>query len=128
MITTTKKIYLNRKGGRKRIVGAPVLAAVPQPCVPRIARLMALAIRFDKLIRNGVVADQTALAKLAHVTQPRMTQIMNLNNLAPDIQEALLFMSSFSRGRDQLHERMCRGVCAISDWQQQRQIWRKLAG
>ena len=53
---------------------------------------MALAIRFDRLIREDVVSDQSELARLAHVTQPRMTQIMNLLHLAPDIQEELLFL------------------------------------
>ena len=48
---------------------------------------MALAIRFDKLIRDGAVKDQTELARLGHVSRVRMTQIMNLNHLAPDIQE-----------------------------------------
>lgn len=60
--------------------------------MPRISKLMALAIHCDALIRNGDVADQSELARLLHVTQPRMTQIMNLLLLAPDIQEALLFL------------------------------------
>ena len=53
---------------------------------------MALAIRCDQLLRSGAVPDSTALASLAHVTQPRMTQILNLTLLAPDIQEALLWL------------------------------------
>ena len=61
--------------------------------VPRVAKLMALAIRFDKLIRDGVVADYAELARLGHVTRARMSQIMNLLNLAPDIREALLFLT-----------------------------------
>lgn len=53
--------------------------------VPRVAKLMALAIRFEGLIRDGVVADNAELARLGHVTRARMTQIANLLNLAPDI-------------------------------------------
>ena len=51
---------------------------------------MALAIRFDGSIRDGVVKDQAELAKLGHVTRATLTQIMAFLNLAPDIQEAIL--------------------------------------
>ena len=61
---------------------------------------MALAIRFDQLIRDGVVADQAELACLGHVTGARMTQIMNLLHLAPDIQEAILHLPRVMEGRD----------------------------
>ncbi len=71
--------------------------------MPRVARLMALALRFEQLIREGVVADYAELARLGHVTRARVTQIMNLLHLAPDIQEqVLLFLSAVERGRDPL--------------------------
>ena len=60
--------------------------------MPRITRLMALAIKFEGLIRDGVVSDYADLARLGVVTRARMTQIMNLLNLAPDIQEEILFL------------------------------------
>ncbi len=52
--------------------------------VSRISRLMALAIEMDRLVREGVVKDYAELARLAHVSRARVTQIMNLNLLAPD--------------------------------------------
>jgi len=87
---------------------------------------MALAIRFDKLIRDGVVASQSELAAVAHVTQPRMTQIMNLLHLAPDIQEEILFLSSAPSGRDPIHDHMLREVNACPDWREQRRRWARL--
>ena len=60
---------------------------------------MALAIRYDRLLREGVVADQTELARPAKVTQPRITQIMNLLHLSP-IQEELLFLPLVTSGKD----------------------------
>ena len=60
--------------------------------IPRIARLMALALRFDGLLRQKAIRDYAELAKLGRVTRARMTQIMKLLNLAPDIQEQLLFL------------------------------------
>ncbi len=81
-----------RRGRKQMAVGeAPAPAPVPLGRVPRIARLMALAIRFERLLADGEVHDYADLARLGHVTRARVTQIMNLLNLAPDIQEELLY-------------------------------------
>jgi hypothetical protein len=113
--------------GRRRISSRPrATKALPTDRVPRIAKLMALAIRFDGLIRDGVVADQSQLARLAKITQPRMTQIMNLLHLAPDIQEELLFLPAAVSGREPIHEKLLRPVAVEMDWQGQRIIWTKL--
>jgi len=87
---------------------------------------MALAIRFEGLLRDGVVSDQSELARLAKVTQPRMTQIMNLLHLAADIQEEILFLPAVTSGRDPIHERMLRPVAAEISWDKQREMWVKL--
>jgi hypothetical protein len=95
--------------------------------IPRISRLMALAIRFERLLREGVVTDQSALARLAHVSQPRMTQILNLLHLAPDIQEALLFLPRVTEGKDPITERDLRSVAAGTAWADQRESWCRLS-
>lgn len=59
--------------------------------IPRIARLLALTIKLEELMRQGAVRDYAELARLGHVTRARVTQIMSLCYLAPDIQEAILF-------------------------------------
>jgi len=87
---------------------------------------MALAIRFERLLADGVVANQSELARLAHVTQPRMTQIMNLLHLAPDIQEKILFLPEILEGREVITERDTRHVSQIVDWSMQRAAWRSL--
>lgn len=124
MITVSRKVaFVRRSHGRKTIAEKPRDATdIPLGRVPRISRLMALAIHFDRLIREGKVADLSELARLAHITQPRMTQIMNLNHLAPDIQEALLFLPRDTAGRQQIHEKMLRPFCAEPDWRQQRNM------
>jgi len=128
MITLTRKVFLsNGRSGRKRLSPTkPAVEAVGQGRIPRISKLMALAIKFDRLIREGKVADQSELARVAHVTQPRMTQIMNLLHLAPDIQEELLFLPLVLKGRDPIHERMLRPVAAVADWHGQRLMWRRI--
>jgi hypothetical protein len=94
--------------------------------LPRITRLMALAIKFDGLIRDGVVRDYADLARLGFVTRARMTQIMNLLNLAPDIQEEMLFLPKTMTGRDPVSERNVRCVTAIARWDRQRKLWHEM--
>jgi len=128
MTTVTRPVRFAVKHRRKRVVPEPE-AALPASAgrVPRVARLMALAIRFDRLLRDGVVASQSDLARLAHVTQPRMTQIMNLLHLAPDIQEEILFLPAVDEGRDPVTERELRVAAQQFDWREQRRLWRGIS-
>ncbi len=96
--------------------------------LPRVTRLMALAIKFDGLIREGVVRDYADLAHLGFVTRARMTQVMNLLNLAPDIQEGILFLPKTMTGRDPVSERNLRRLTAIVHWDRQRKLWREMCG
>ena len=52
--------------------------------VPRVARLLALALRFEQLVQSDVIATYAELARLGHVSRARVTQILNLRLLAPD--------------------------------------------
>jgi hypothetical protein len=127
--TITKPIHFARKGHRKAAVAGPPPepeATDPIGRVPRVSKLMALAIRFDQLLQDGVVADQSELARLAHVTQPRMTQIMNLLHLAPDIQEELLHLPRVQQGRGPLTERDLRAIVCQRSWGEQRRLWAEL--
>jgi hypothetical protein len=83
---------------------------------------MALAIRFDQLLRDGVVADQAELARLGHVTPARLSQVMALLQLAPEIQEAILFLPPTYRSRDPITERDLRPIAAVLDWEKQRRV------
>lgn len=94
--------------------------------VPRVSRLMALAIRLDELIRDRVVADQAELARLGHVSRARLTQIMNLLCLAPDLQEEILFLPATERGRDAITEKKLRPIAGTPSWKKQRLIWKRL--
>ena len=96
--------------------------------IPRLTRLMALAHRFEDIVRRGDVKDYADLASLGHVTRARITQIMNLLNLAPDIQEALLFLPRTFKGRDPIKEKDIRPIAAVPLWHRQRTMWKKLVG
>jgi len=124
MTTVTKQIHFVRKGPRKVArPGPPPEPPEPPGRIPRVSKLMALAIRFEELLRDGQIADQSELARVAHVTQPRMTQIMNLLHLAPDIQEAILHLPRVLEGRDPITERDVRPITQITDWTAQRDAW-----
>jgi len=128
MTTVTKQIHFATKSRRKAAVpGPPPEPQEPAGRTPRVAKLMALAIRFDHLLQEGKVADQSELARLAHVTQPRMTQIMNLLHLAPDIQEEILHLPPVEEGRDPITERDLRPITGIPQWAEQRRTWSRVA-
>jgi hypothetical protein len=103
-------------------------SSIPTGRVPRVARLMALALRFEKLIREGAISDQADLARLGHVTRARATQIMSLLQLAPDIQESILFLPLVETGRDPIRERQFRPIAAVLDWRKQRKMWQDVWG
>jgi hypothetical protein len=84
---------------------------------------MALAIRFEDLIKAGGIADYSELAQLGHVSRARITQIMNLLHLAPDIQEQVLFLPPTKHGRDPIHLARLQPIAATLDWSQQRRLW-----
>jgi hypothetical protein len=127
-LTVECTIHFQRRGhgARRQIVAAP---APPQPSpgrVPRISRLMALALRFEQLIHAGHVVDYADLARLGHVTRARLTQIMNLLLLAPDIKEEILFLPRVAQGRDPIHLGQLQSIALTADWREQRRLWREL--
>jgi hypothetical protein len=128
MITVKCKLQLTREAhGRRRVAAKSSDASPVAPGrIPRISRLVAVAIRLERMLQTGEVSDLTELARLSHVTQPRMSQILNLAQLAPDIQEELLFLPRITSGRATIHEKMLRPVSAEICWQKQRVLWSKL--
>ena len=128
MLRVERPIHFHRAiNGQKRISREPAtVRPVETGQIPQITRLMALAIHFEQLLRCREMIDQSAIARQTNITQPRMTQIMNLLHLAPDIQEALLFLPRTISGNDPIHERMLRPVVAEMSWSRQREMWKSL--
>jgi hypothetical protein len=128
-LVVTSKIHIRRsEHGRRRIrAGESPQMDEAAGRIPRVSRLMALAIRFERLIRGGTVADQAELARLGQVTRARLTQIMNLLLLAPDIQEAILFLPAIQHGRDRIHLRQLQPITQVPDWRKQRRLWKDLS-
>ena len=123
----------NASGTQSRVIvftlpapAAPLRQRTTAGRLPRIARLMALALRFEDLLGTGTVKDCAELARLGRVSRARVSQIMNLLNLAPDIQERLLFLTPVKTWRDELNERALRGVLQEALWTRQRVLFARL--
>jgi hypothetical protein len=125
-LTVTREFHVSRRHFGQKQFRDGATKAVPAGRIPRVARLMALAIRGEKLIRDGVVGDQSELARFGHITTARMTQIMSLLNLAPDLQEQILLLPRTERGRDAVKETDIRPIAATLDWRKQRRMWATL--
>jgi hypothetical protein len=87
---------------------------------------MALALQTQGFVDRGEVADYADLAHPPHVSRARITQIMNLTLLAPDIQEAILFLPCTNGEQAPIGERQIRPIAAVLDWRKQREIWGEL--
>ena len=127
-LTIELPVHFQRTGhsSRKELCAGTETPALPPGRVPRVSRLMALALRLDALVRSGQIGSYCELAALGHVTRARISQIISLINLAPDIQEALLFLSPTLRGRDAIILADVQPIAAAFDWRTQRRLWRQL--
>ena len=124
--TTIARTVFFGSAGQVRTPQEPPAGADAPGRVPRVARLLALAIRFQELVAEGVVRDYAEVARLGYVSRARVTQITNLLHLAPDIQEEILFLPAEASGRETLTERLLRPLAAEPDWRVQRRMWRRL--
>ena len=82
--------------------------------------------RIAASLGRGQVDSYTELASLGQVTRARISQILNLLHLAPDLQEALLFLPLTQRGRDPIILADLMPIAAAFDWRKQRRLWRQL--
>jgi hypothetical protein len=118
--------FEQHRRGRKELAVGPAPTVVPPGRVPRVARLLALAHRLEGLLRAGVARDYAALGRLGHVTRARVSQVMSLLYLAPDLQEQVLFLPRAQRGRDPVILRDLLPIAAVPDWKRQRRLWQAL--
>lgn len=107
-------------GARVVLDGAPEPAAGPR--VPAVASTLALAHALQAMIDRGDVRDQAELAERLGFTRARITQILDLTLLAPDIQTEILFAIENS-GRDRVTERDLRRIVRSVAWSEQRRAW-----
>jgi hypothetical protein len=80
-ITIACQVHFNGggRGNRRRLEeGPPPEIVTREPGrVPRVARLLALALRIDEQVRRGEMASYAEVAELGHVTRARVSQIID---------------------------------------------------
>jgi hypothetical protein len=94
--------------------------------LPQITRVLALAIHFDEMIRRGQVKDFADIGRLSCLCRERVSQIMRLTSLAPDIQVELLYLPPTPTGRFPISETAVRKIANLLSWHDQREQWRQL--
>lgn len=103
--------------GKRKVLREPRKPVGPR--IPRISRLMALAIKMQAMVDRREVKDYAELARLAQVTRARITQIMNLNLLSPELQEWLLFLEEVENGRSSVKLASLQFGARIVNWNEQ---------
>ncbi len=88
----------------------------------RAARMLAMAHEIERLIAEGAFADRADAARKLGFTRARISQLLDLTLLAPDLQERLLTMET-KEGSDPITEHGLRAVVAQASWQEQRRCW-----
>jgi hypothetical protein len=99
--------------------------ATPRPVARRpakVARMLALAHHIQGAIDRGIVADRAAVARQLGFTRAKVTQLLDLILLAPNIQDELLGMEAVA-GIEPLSERKLRELVREPEWGRQRKIW-----
>ena len=124
MIKVKRKIAFQGEVHKRREAAKAARVTLAQSGrVPRIAKLVALASRMQSMLESGEVESFQQLAEIGRISQPRMTQIMSLLNLAIDIQEELLCLPEVIQGKAAIHERLLRPLTTEIDWRVQRKMW-----
>jgi hypothetical protein len=91
--------------------------------IPRVTQVLALAMHFDDMIRQGVAKDYADVARLAGLCRERISKVMRLTYLAPEIQVELLYLPPTPTGRYPISETCMRRIASLLSWPDQRQQW-----
>jgi hypothetical protein len=94
--------------------------------LPRITQVLALALQFEDMLHRGESKDYADLARLCGLCRERVSQIMRLTYLAPDIQVELIYLPSTPTGQYPISETTVRKVASLLSWAEQRQEWQRL--
>ena len=125
-LTINRKFHVATKRCGSKQIQSGTASVTSAGRVPRISRLLALAHHCFRLVQSKAIINQSELAYFGQISTTRMTQIMWLDNLAPDIQEEILFLPRTTQGRDPIKEADIRPIAKTLDWSKQRQMWNRL--
>ena len=78
------------------------------------------------MIRKGDARDYADIARQTCLCRERVSQIVRLNYLAPDIQLELLYLPPVPTGRYPVSETALRNIANLLSWVDQRREWMRL--
>jgi hypothetical protein len=108
-----------RRDGRRR-------EPRPKKSTPaKIAQLLMLAHRVEAAVRSGKLRSHHEAALRLGMSQSRLSRIIKLTFLAPDIQEAILALEVVNGVEPPVTERLLRPLAAMRSWAKQREGWRQ---
>ena len=113
------KLHRVRKGHTKRFAETAPVEPGPVRRPARLAIMLALAHNIQDAIDRGAVRDRAEVARRLGLTRARVTQLLDLTLLAPDIQEQILFAESVD-ALEPMSERAVRAAVRVEDWAKQR--------
>ncbi|GAB4142378.1 MAG: hypothetical protein Fur0037_09560 [Planctomycetota bacterium] len=119
----------------RRVAAERVVHAVPPrvlnrkppqaPRTPRVVELLRKAIEWQGLLESGEVRNQAEIARREGLTRARVTQVMGLLRLAPEIQQHVLSLPDMVR-RPAITERALRPIAQLDRPQSQIEAFQRL--
>ncbi|MBI3081915.1 MAG: hypothetical protein HYY94_03200 [Gemmatimonadetes bacterium] len=108
---------LTRRVAADRVVSAvPPRRRKPKPPkvarTPRVVELLRKALEWQALLESGEVPNQAAIGRREGITRARVTQVMGMLQLAPEIQQHILSMPDAVR-RPVISERALRPIVQL---------------
>jgi Arc/MetJ-type ribon-helix-helix transcriptional regulator len=116
--------YLRRTRGRACSFTdqRPPPVEEPKPRPAKVALTLALAHRIEAAIERGEYRDRADVARQHGLTRARITQIMDLLLLAPELQERVLGLETTTHS-EPITESQVQQVVREARWNTQRSLW-----
>ena len=107
-------------------IALAVESATKRGRLPRITQVLAMALQFQEMINRSEISRHADLARLGCVSRERISQMMVLTWLAPDIQEEILRLPQVPGGRYPVSEGVLRKTARLPLWEDQREQWQQM--
>lgn len=119
----TGTLHRVQRGHARRFTPEAPRGPVRRPA--RVAVMLALAHKIQQAIDAGTVPDRAEVARRLGFTRARVTHLMDLTLLSPDLQERVLGLEAVD-GVEPMAERTLRAVAHAGPWAEQRGAWETL--
>ena len=97
--TITVPVHIKRDRRARKVIREGPVPATSADDVARAARMLALAHKWEAIVRRGEVTDYAEIARRHGLSRARVSQVCGLTLLAPDLQESVLLAGSSSPPR-----------------------------